>query len=45
MYMTYMHVIFFLVHNVLADILKRKEKRVAGRVRGPASHLSLAEQR
>lgn len=51
MYMTYMHVLFFLVHIVLADqhlffkIKQKKKKKVEGPVRGPASHLSLAERK
>lgn len=49
MYMTYMHVLFFLVHIVLADqhlfFKRKKKKKVEGHLRGPASHLSLAEHK
>lgn len=46
MYMTYMHVLFILVHIVLADEhLFFKIKKVEGHLRGPASHLSLAEHK
>lgn len=38
MYMTYMHVLFFLVHIVLADIYSLKsKKKVASHLRGSAS--------
>lgn len=49
MYMTYMHVLFFLVHIVLADqhlfFKIENKKKVEGHLRGPASHLSLAEHK